>query len=177
MVVFDNNCKDEGPPQQWDPGEAWKPMEQEKPGLYEELVVFGEVRGGKQELILKRVYCEGPEHHTHVILPEFVIPYVRYLCTYYEQVINSEQNSQFKDVSTVKKIKNWWNRLRDEYDWTVEFLKRRLKPLLSSSELESFSSKYQSSSELLRSGQLASMTAFLASYYHPHFSVYAVTSP
>ena len=90
----------------WNPGEKWFSRIQQYSAAEdclcdaEYLVKFGEIDStGTIELTLVRVYCTGPERHTHVLLPDFLIPYVRHLRTTYEQVLNNQNTEVYLEPS------------------------------------------------------------------------------
>ena len=84
---------------------------------------------GRLELILVRVHCLGPKRHTHVLLPDFVIPHVRHLRTTYEKVLNKKEPSIYLEPSTKRRIRSWWDKFATKFKEVVcTILTMRCRP-------------------------------------------------
>ena len=57
------------------------------------------------KLILIRVYCTGPDRHTHVLLPSFLLPHKHHLLATYKQVIDKIEPYVFVSLSTKKRMR------------------------------------------------------------------------
>lgn len=119
VIVDDGGKHTQG--ESWIPGEEWRLDSKGEAGDQEALVTFGVIDDqGWVTLTLIRVYCTGPDRHTHVLLPCFLLPHKHHLLATYEQVIDKTEPYVFVSPSTKKRMRDWWTGFIVAYNETCK---------------------------------------------------------